>query len=555
MVRKVWKNRISVCLVYPNLYQLGMSNLGFQTVYAQLNRIDHVVCERAFLAEDHRGSKGHVSIESGSAFKDFDIVAFSVSFENDFPNILNILRSCGIPWLSDHRSDNHPLIVGGGVACFSNPEPIAPFFDLFFLGESEGMLDEFFKLYDPAENRHDRMVKIARSVPGIYVPSFYKVSYHDNGTLSAFESIEDVPETIPKIRIKDLSDFSTTSTLLTDDTTFADTFLIEVSRGCAHGCRFCSAGFIYRPPRFRPLSLLAENITTGACITNQVGLMGAAVSDHPDIERLCALAHEKNLQLSFSSLRADSLSGELVHVLKKSSIKTATIAPDAGSERMLNVINKGITSDHILSGVETLVAAGIPNLKLYFMVGLPTETTEDVQAIVTMCKKIKHAFLKFSRPQKRIGEITVSVNSFVPKPLTPFQWAAMDDISTLKKKIKMVKDGLRKVPNVRVHADMPKWASLQGLFSRADRKVSTLIVQSVKNQENWPKTFKESTLNPDFYVLRKRFEDEIFPWDFIDHGIDKSFLLKEYHQALNEKTSPPCPIKGSCTICGACKKK
>jgi radical SAM superfamily enzyme YgiQ (UPF0313 family) len=399
------------------------------------------------------------------------------------------------------------------------------------------------------------MVKIARSVPGIYVPSFYKVSYLDNATLSAFEPIEDVPEIIPKIRIKDLSDFSTTSTLLTDDTTFGDTFLIEVSRGCAHGCRFCSAGFIYRPPRFRPLSLLAENITTGACITNQVGLMGAAVSDHPDIERLCALAHEKNLQLSFSSLRADSLSGELVHVLKKSSIKTATIAPDAGSERMLNVINKGITSDHILSGVETLVAAGIPNLKLYFMVGLPTETTEDVQAIVTMCKKIKHGFLKFSRPQKRIGEITVSVNSFVPKPVTPFQWAAMDDISTLKKKIKMVKDGLRKVPNVRVHADMPKWAFLQGLFSRADRKVSMLIAQAVENQENWPKTFKESALNPYFYILRKRFEDEIFPWDFIDHGIEKSFLLKEYHQALNEKTSPPCPIKESCTICGACKKK
>jgi radical SAM superfamily enzyme YgiQ (UPF0313 family) len=368
-------------LVYPNSYQLGMSNLGFQTVYAQLNRMDHVVCERAFLPEDHRGSKGPTSIESGRAFKDFDIIAFSISFENDFPNILNILRSGGIPWLSDHRSDNHPLIVGGGVACFSNPEPIAPFFDLFFLGESEGMLDEFFRLYDPAENRHDCMIKIARQVPGIYVPSFYKVSYHDNGTLSTFDPIEDVPKKIPKIRIKDLSDFSTTSTLLTQETTFRNTFLIEVSRGCAHGCRFCSAGYIYRPPRFRPLVLLAENMEQGACFSNQVGLMGAAVSDHPDIEKLCALAHEKNLQLSFSSLRADSLSEELIGVLKKSRIKTATIAPDAGSEKMLKVINKGITSDHIFSAVETLVAAGIPNLKLYFMVGLPTETTDDVQAL------------------------------------------------------------------------------------------------------------------------------------------------------------------------------
>jgi radical SAM family uncharacterized protein len=544
-----------VCLVYPNSYQLGMSNLGFQTVYAQLNRMDHVVCERAFLPEDHRGSKGPISIESGRAFKDFDIIAFSISFENDFPNILNILRYAGIPWLSDHRSDNLPLIVGGGVACFSNPEPIAPFFDLFFLGESEGMLDDFFGLYDPAENRHDCMIKIARQIPGIYVPSFYKVSYHDNGTLSTFDPIEDVPKKISKIRIKDLSGFSTTSTLLTQETTFRDTFLIEVSRGCAHGCRFCSAGYIYRPPRFRPLVLLAENMEQGACFSNQLGLMGAAVSDHPDIEKLCTLAHEKNLQLSFSSLRADSLSKELIGVLKKSRIKTATIAPDAGSEKMLKVINKGITSDHIFSAVETLVAAGIPNLKLYFMVGLPTETLDDVQGIVTMCKKIKHRFLKFSRLQKRIGEITVSLNSFVPKPVTPFQWAAMDDISTLKKKIKTVKDGLRKIPNLKVHADMPRWAFLQGLFSRADRRVSGLIAHAVENQENWPKTFKESALNPDFYVLRKRFEDEIFPWDFIDHGVRKSFLLKEYHRALHEKTSPPCPIKASCDICGACERE
>jgi radical SAM family uncharacterized protein len=555
LVRKTWRDRISVCLVYPNSYQLGMSNLGFQTVYAQLNRMDHVVCERAFLPEDHRGYKGPGSMESGRAFKDFDIVAFSVSFENDFPNILNILRSEGIPWLSDQRSGNHPLIVGGGVACFSNPEPIAPFFDLFFLGESEGMLDDFFELYDPAENRHDCMIKMARQVPGIYVPSFYKIRYHDNGTISAFDPIEDVPKKIPKIRIKDLSSFSTTSTLLTQETTFRDTFLIEVARGCAHGCRFCSAGYLYRPPRFRPLVLLAENMTTGACFSNQVGLLGAAVSDHPDIEQLCALAHEKNLQLSFSSLRADSLSEKLIRVLKKSRIKTATIAPDAGSQKMLNVINKGITSEHIFSAVETLVAAGIPNLKLYFMVGLPTETIDDVQDIVTMCKKIKHRFLKFSRLQKRIGEITVSLNSFVPKPVTPFQWAAMDDISTLKKKIKTVKDGLRKIPNLRVQADMPRWAFLQGLFSRADRKVSKLIAHAVENHENWPKTFKESALNPDFYVLRKRFEDEIFPWDFIDHGVRKSFLLNEYHRALHEKTSPPCPIKESCMICGACENE
>jgi len=532
-----------------------MSNLGFQTVYAQLNRMDHVVCERAFFTEDYLGSKGPMSIESGRAFRDFDIIAFSVSFENDFPNILNILRSGGIPWLSDQRSDNHPLIAGGGIVCFSNPEPIAPFFDLFFLGESEAMLDKFFQFFDPAMDRHENLRALARHVPGIYVPAFYEVSYHDDGTLSSFDPTEDVPKKIPKIHAGDISAFSTTSTLLTRDTTFGDTFLIEVSRGCAHGCRFCSAGFLYRPPRFRPWIQLVENLDAGSCLTSQVGLMGAAVSDHPDIEKLCAVAHEKNLQLSFSSLRADSLSGELIQALKKSRIKTATIAPDAGSQRMLNVINKGITSDHIFSALETVVAAGIPNLKLYFMVGLPTETTEDVQAIVTMCKKIKHGFLKSSRPRKRIGDITVSLNSFVPKPVTPFQWTAMDDVSSLKKKIKMVKDGLKKIPNIKVHADIPRWAFLQGLFSRGDRKISMLIAQGVDNRENWPKTFKESVLNPDFYVVRKRMDHEMFPWDFIEHGVNKSYLLREYHLALKEKTSPPCPVSESCVLCGACEKE
>lgn len=532
-----------------------MSNLGFQTVYAQLNRMDQVVCERVFLPDDHQLLKGPLSLESGKAIREFDIIAFSVSFENDFSNILKILGYGGIPWLSENRSDNHPLIVGGGITCFSNPEPIAPFFDLFFMGESEGMLDEFFRFFDPAENRHNCLLTLARNIPGIYVPKFYRVGYHEDGTISSFQPIEDVPEKVSKIHIQDISDFSTTSELLTNDTAFRDTFLIEVSRGCGHGCRFCSAGFIYRPPRYRPMNLLAENIAKGASLTDQVGFLGAAISDHPDIEKMCALAHEKNLKISFSSLRADSLSDELLRAMKKSRIKTATIAPDAGSQRMLNVINKGLSSEHIFTAVEKLVAAQIPNLKLYFMVGLPTETTEDVQAIVDMCKKIKHIFLKFSRPQKRIGEITVSLNSFVPKPVTPFQWAAMDSVLTLKKKIKLVKDGLKKVPNVRVHTDIPKWAYLQGLFSRGDRKVAMMIAQALENQENWPKTFKESSLNPDFYVLRKRTDNELFPWDFIDHGVHKSFLLREYHRALNEKTSPPCPMTESCEICGACEKR
>jgi radical SAM superfamily enzyme YgiQ (UPF0313 family) len=288
-------------------------------------------------------------------------------------------------------------------------------------------------------------------------------------------------------------------------------------------------------------------------MTDQIGLVGACVSDHPEINTLCNQEFDEDIRISFSSFRADALSPELLSVLRKSKVKTATIAPDAGSQRMRNIINKGITEDDVLHAAETLVAEGIPNLKLYFMVGLPLETMDDVDAIVTLCKRIKHRFLKSSRVRKRIGEITVSLSSFVPKPFTPFQWVAMDDMGSLKKKIKTIKQGLKRVANVRVHADVPRWAYIQALLARGDRKVAQILSLAHKNRENWPKTFKASPVNPDFYVLRERSLDEEFPWDFIDHGINKSFLKQEYKRALQGKTSPPCPME-SCTLCGVCKE-
>ncbi len=551
-MKKQWGGRVSVCLVYPNLYPIAMSNLGFQTVYERMNRLDRVVCERAFLPENDEAAKGIRSAESGRTLGEFDIVAFSLSFENDFPNILNILKSANLPWFSKERDQSHPLVVAGGVAVFLNPEPVAPFFDLLYIGEAEGIISPFFDRFDPTADRRENLLEIARNVPGIYVPSLYRASYGGDGTLSAFEPAADVPEKIERVYARNVSEFSTTSAFMTGDTTFSDSFLVEISRGCPRGCRFCGAGFVYRPPRFRPLSLLMENMESGAAVSDKIGLMGAAVSDHPDVEKLCEWAHQRNIRLSFSSLRADSLSDGLIDALRKSGVKTATIAPDAGSQRMRDVINKGVDEDCILSGAESLVAAGIPNLKLYFMIGLPTETKDDVDAVVALCKKIKHRFLKSSRARKRIGDITVSLNSFVPKPFTPFQWAGMDDVVTLKSKIGRIKDGLKKTPNVRVHADVPRWAYIQGLFSRGDRRVSELIAGSVENGGNWPKTFKESALNADFYVVRSRKEDEIFPWDFIDHGVKKWFLRNEYKRALQEKTTPQCPSDGSCKFCGVC---
>ncbi|MDM8522980.1 radical SAM protein [Desulfococcaceae bacterium HSG8] len=558
VIRKNPRGRIRVALVYPNYYHVGMSSLGFQAVYHFINEIEYAVCERAFLPKNSR----MITEESGRLLSDFDIIAFSVSFENDYSNLFTILEKANLPPLSDDRNDTFPLVIAGGVACFLNPEPIAPFTDCFLIGEAEKLLPPFFSCFHDAAFATDRHKKssffekkpflkhLARNVPGAYVPGFYRTAYHKDGTIQAVEPLCDVPARIPRVFLGDLSRTPTCSTIVTPDTTFRDTFLIEVSRGCPHGCRFCSAGYVYRPPRFRPLSLLKECLEKGASLTNRIGLMGAAVSDLPGLTELCS--YIEDIKISFSSLRADALTPELIASMKQSRVRTATIAPDAGSERMRRVINKGITEDDILSAAEGLVSGGIPNLKLYFMIGLPTETEDDIRAITDLCKKIKQFFLASSRAKKRIGEITVSLNVFVPKPFTPFQWAGTEDIRALKKKIKQVKKDLKRVANIRVHAENPRHAQIQALFSRGDRRVAEILSLAHRNRGNWPMTLKESPFQTDFYVNRARSYDEPLPWDIIDHGVRKSFLERENRRALEAKVSPPCRV-GNCNVCGVCE--
>lgn len=536
VIRKDWRNRIRIALVYPNTYRVGMSNLGFQTVYRLFNARPEVVCERVFLPEDHWVASGPVvAQESGRPLLDFDIIAFSLSFENDYPNILTILERAGIPPASIDRGDPLPLFIAGGVCCMLNPEPIAAFIDCFLIGEAEVLIPSFLDNFDPGLPHTAQLRSLSRNVPGAYVPAFYRASYSTEGLLSTFDPVDDAPPIISRVYVNDLSQLATCTAIVTSETVFDSSFLIEVSRGCPHGCRFCSAGYVYRPYRYRSLSTLERCLIEGKTLTDKIGLVGTAVSDLPDIDLLCHKAAQEKIHLAFSSLRADRPSTGTLSALRQSDTRTASIAPDAGSQRMRDVINKGIREADVLDAAESLVENDIPNIKLYFMIGLPTETMDDVDAVVTLCRQVKGRFLASSRRKARIGEITVSLSPFVPKPVTPFQWAGMASMRELKQKIKRVRTGLKRIANVKLHADTPRWAYVQALFSRGDRRTAQILTAGHLARGNWAKVFKASRLDPDLYVGRHRSFDELLPWDFIDHGINKAFLRREYERALYDE--------------------
>jgi radical SAM superfamily enzyme YgiQ (UPF0313 family) len=555
VIHKNWRGALHIALMYPNQYAVGMGNLGFQHVYRLFNDLDKVVCERAFLpCPPKNGRKAPVTtVESGRPLADFDILAFSISFESDYPHLLDLLAASGVPLASEDRRNAAPLVIAGGVACWLNPEPISAFVDCFLIGEAEAILPRFMAAFDPGLEKAALLRRLAREVPGAYVPALFRPSYHRDGTLKSFDSVGDVPETIPRVYLHELTGEPVCSAILAPESSFGESFLVEVSRGCPHGCRFCSAGFIYRPPRFRPLDRLERCLRQGARHSRQIGLVGAAVSDLPELEGLCAIAHGLGCGVSFSSLRADALSPGVVDALQKSGVKTATIAPDAGSERMRRVINKGIDEAQVLDATRRLVAAGILNLKLYFMLGLPSETDTDVEAVVDLCQGVKGHFLEASRRRGQMGGITVSLSCFVPKPFTPFQWVPMAPVGILKKRIQRVKTALGRVPNVRVHADVPRWAYVQALLSRGDRRISPLLLAVHERGGNWPQAIKASSVDTDFFVHRQRGATERFPWEFIDHGIDRDYLYREYQRAMAGQVSADCPMNPQeCTRCGVC---
>jgi radical SAM family uncharacterized protein len=561
-ITKDWGGKISVALIYPNHYQVGMSNLGFQAVYGILNDNTGIVSERAFLPEEDelalykRADQALLSLESQRPLRAFDLLAFSVSFENDYPNMLTILELAKVPLMSKDRGEDTPLVLAGGVATFMNPEPLAGFIDCFLLGEGEAIVNRFFEVYRDLDlsimTRHEALRILAEQVAGAYCPSLYEVAYNTDGTIRAFApSTPAIPSTLKAARHVPFEGTPCTSRITTPITEFADARLIELSRGCGYACRFCAAGYVYRPPRTKTEDELVESLEKLLAEPTRFGLMAPSVSDVPGIETLTRHILDTGSDFSLSSLRANSLTTGLVKNLKRSTQKTLTIAPETGSERLRRVINKKLTDKEIIDAIVLVARTGFFHLKLYFMVGLPTETREDVKAIITLVKKIRHYLIKESKGRKRIGRIRLSVSCFVPKPFTPFQWFPMDDMESLKEKQTLLKGALSREGGIAITFDVPKWAYLQTLLSLGDRRVGHMLLTAHENGGNWKRTFRSSELNPDFFVYRPKDLNETLPWDFIDHGIKKSFLQEEYNLALQGKESPACTV-GTCTRCGVC---
>jgi radical SAM superfamily enzyme YgiQ (UPF0313 family) len=536
-IHKAGDGRLKIALAFPNTYYVGMSNLGFQFVYRQLNQAEDVVCERVFLPDGGivPGRTPLSSLESRQPLSSFQVLAFSVSFELDYPNVLAMLRQGRIALLQRERDRYAPLVIGGGVSLFLNPEPMADFFDLIIIGEAEVVLDEVL-----ARLREERigtrwekpaLEKFAR-IDGVYVPSAYQVSYHDNGAIKAFSPDRGFPAFIRRRWVKDLNQVSAASGLSTHDTELSSMTLVEVSRGCPRRCRFCAAGHVYRPYRIRTADTLKREILAGQGTQQKIGLLGAAVADHPDIEHLMQFIAEREGAASISSLRGDALTDPMVRLLVESGHKTFTMAPETGSERLRRVIAKDLSNEQLFRSVAMLARYKVQYLRLYFMIGLPTEDEGDVEAIVDLTKRVRDAYFKEARAEKWLNKITLSVGIFVPKPCTPFQWHPMASRDVLKRRLHIISTGLKKEKKIAITHEIPKWGYLQALLSRGERRVSAYLLRALETGNAWGSVLKEVPLDPDFYVYRTRDFSEILPWDFIDHGIDRTALWQEYQKAL-----------------------
>jgi radical SAM superfamily enzyme YgiQ (UPF0313 family) len=546
-VSKPHGHRLRIALAFPNTYWVGMSNLGFQTLYRLFNAEDDIVCERFFLppkqelADLAASRTPLLTLESQTPVSDFDVVAFSVSFEWDYVNVLTLLRLAGIPRYAAERTFRHPLVVVGGAVTFVNPEPLAPFTDVIAAGEGEALVPALRRSLAAATDRVDLLRLLSRE-RGFYVPSFYEPQYSPDGALAGYTvQRDDAPLPVRKAALKTTEAVDPpATTIFTPDTEFGSRFLVEVVRGCANLCRFCWAGYNYLPVRAFPTDRILELATAARVHASRAGLVSIALCDHPDIERILVSLKELGYAISPASLRLDDLTATIVRLLRESGERTITIAPETGSDRLRRVINKTVTNDEILDRAELIFASGVENLKLYYMIGLPTETDEDLVAIRDLTLQIRERMLAHARSKGSVGRIVGSVNPLIPKPGTAYQWLPMEDDASVDRKIKRLRALMAGIDNVYFNIKSERHSYFQALLSLGDRRVASAIEIAERNGQNWRAAVADAGIDGDFYIFRDRTGDAMLPWDIIDGGMKASFFQNEYAKGLREEwTLPP----------------
>jgi radical SAM superfamily enzyme YgiQ (UPF0313 family) len=542
-----------VALCYPNLYFVGMSNLGFHTVYRLLDDHPDVVCERAFLPDDvdreelERTGQPLTSFESGEPLKSFHVLAFSVSFENDYLHVLKMLRLAGIPLRAADRGPSDPVVVLGGAALFLNPEPLAAFADLVAVGEGEAlvarMLDALVGASDPR-----RGLEQLTEAQGFYVPSRFTVRYEDDGTVAAYDG----PGRVIRQRGWPGKMGLPQSTILTPNTEMSMKFLVEISRGCPCMCRFCWAGYNYLPVRGFSRQEIVDRAREVRGATNKIGLVSTAVCDHPEIEGIVDDLAGLGYEVSVASLRLDDLTPEFVFKLVDTGVQGLTLAPECGSDRMRRILNKQFTNDDILARAEWIFQNGIRNLKLYYMVGLPWERHEDVEAIVSLTERIRDLMIAVGRGRGSVGRIHPSVNPFVPKPGTPYQWLPMESPKETDRKLQFLRKAFGRMSNVEAICKSARTGAVQSILALGDRRVADALEIAAVQGVDLKRAMKLAGLDPGFYLFRGRGREETLPWDVVDNGVAKAYYLRELDKSLAERLSPHCPEIQGCIRCGVC---
>ena len=545
-----------VAIVYPNTYFVGMSNLGLHIIYEKINLRNDSVCERIFLPEKKeleaydKTKTPLMSVETQRPMHQFDVVAFDVTFEMDYFHIPLMLRHGRVPIMGKDRTEFDPIVIAGGPCATFNPEPFADFIDAFIIGEGEGIVSRVLDIIRDGKmeglDRHAILRQLA-DVSGVYVPSLYVPIYNEDGEFKGYDIAEGVPKTI-KRHFEMLTSGGET-VVATNYTEFGAMYIIEVARGCGRHCRFCMAGYCFRVPRVRPLDILKEGVERAEKLGKKVGLMGAAISDYPEVDELVNYIRSKDMRYSCASLRADSLTQAVVDGLADSGQKTITIAPETGSERLRRVINKGISEEHLQNAATLSAKSGIQHMRLYIMIGLPTETNEDIEAIVGLAERTQAHMEKVGCK----GRLTLSINPFIPKPFTPFQWMAMDNQKAVEKKLQYIKKALQKNRRIEVLVESPKEAYIQGVLARGDRRLGAVIAACAadRGSKSFKSEMKAAGLDMDNMNYRERSFDEFLPWSHLDMGMQEGYLEMEWQRSLDEAYTPPCAA--GCKRCGVCK--